>query len=48
MMEKLEILGYMVENGFDLPLPMDDMVTAYTVQELWEMLQYMLGQSEEW
>jgi len=43
MMEKMDMLAYLVENGYDLPLTMDEMAFVYTVEELWAMVQKMLG-----
>lgn len=46
---KYEILAYLVENDFDLGnMTMDEWATAYTVEELWGIVQYMLGQAEDW
>lgn len=46
MTEKLDALMYMVENGWELPLPMDEMVVAYSVDDLWAMLQERLDDEE--
>ncbi len=42
MMEKLNILAYLVENGYTLPLPMDEMAARHTEAELWELVQELM------
>lgn len=45
---KLEILSFLFENGYTLGMTMDEMENAYTVEELWSLVQDCLGQGEDW
>lgn len=38
-MEKLITLAYMVENGYELPMSMDEMAARYTEEEIWAMME---------
>ena len=45
-MEKLDVLAYMVENGYVLPRPMDEMAASATLEELWQLCQAFLEQED--
>lgn len=47
MMEKLDVIAYMVENGYDLHgLTMDEMAAACSVSDLWALCRDFMGEDE--
>lgn len=47
MMEKLEIISYMVENGYHLMnRTMEEMADLFTVDELWQFAQAFIENDE--
>ena len=49
MMEKLEIISYMVENGYHLMnRTMEEMADLFTVDELWNFAQAFIENDEVW
>jgi len=45
--ERMDIIVYMVENGYDLRgHTMDELAEAHTVSELWAMMQAFMGEEE--
>ncbi len=47
MMEKLEIIAYMVENGYHLMnRTMEEMAEMFSVEDLWKFAQAFIGNEE--